>query len=75
VNPPVPQGGKVLEDERGYFFESFIQDLFEKEIGKIDFIQENESFSTYETLRCLYYQLPPFVQSKLVRVIERKVLE
>ncbi len=66
---------KIWEDERGYFFESFRQDLFEQEIGKINFIQENESKSTYGTLRGLHYQLPPFAQSKLVRVIEGKVLD
>jgi len=49
--------------------------LFEKEIGKINFIQENESFSTYGTLRGLHYQLPPFAQSKLVRVVHGKVLD
>ncbi len=66
---------KIWEDERGYFFESFRKDLFEQEIGKINFIQENESFSTYGTLRGLHYQLPPFAQSKLVRVVHGKVLD
>jgi dTDP-4-dehydrorhamnose 3,5-epimerase len=65
----------VFEDERGYFFESFRQDLFEKEIGKIVFLQENESKSVRGTLRGLHYQLPPFAQSKLVRVTEGKVLD
>jgi len=60
---------KIIEDERGYFFESFRQDQFEKKIGKIKFVQENESFSTYGVLRGLHYQLPPFEQSKLVRVV------
>jgi dTDP-4-dehydrorhamnose 3,5-epimerase len=66
---------KVWEDDRGFFFESFRQDLFEKEIGKINFIQENESFSTYGTLRGLHLQLPPFAQSKLVRVVHGTVLD
>lgn len=65
----------VFKDERGYFFESFRYDLFEKEIGKIHFIQENESKSFYGTLRGLHYQLPPFAQSKIVRVITGKVLD
>lgn len=51
---------RIWEDNRGYFFESFRQDLFEKEIGKIKFIQDNESKSTYGTLRGLHYQLSPF---------------
>lgn len=66
---------KVFEDDRGYFFESFRQDLFEKEIGKINFCQDNESKSTYGVLRGLHFQLPPFSQSKLVRVVKGKVLD
>lgn len=66
---------KVYSDDRGYFFESFRQDLFEKEIGEINFIQDNESKSTFGVLRGLHYQLPPFAQSKLVRVIKGKVLD
>lgn len=66
---------KIWKDDRGYFFESFRYELFEQEIGKISFIQENESFSTYGTLRGLHYQKPPFAQSKLVRVIQGKVLD
>lgn len=66
---------KIFEDDRRYFFESFSQDLFEKEIGKINFVQDNESKSTYGALRGLHYQLPPFAQSKLVRVVEGKVLD
>ena len=58
----------VHQDERGYFFESFRQDQFELYIGKINFIQENESKSTFGTLRGIHYQLLPYTQSKLVRV-------
>lgn len=65
----------VHSDDRGYFFESFRQDLFENEIGKINFVQDNESKSTFGVLRGLHYQLPPFAQSKLVRVIKGKVLD
>lgn len=66
---------KVFEDERGYFFESFRDDIFKKEIDNINFIQENESKSGYGVLRGLHYQLPPFAQSKLVRVVKGKVLD
>jgi dTDP-4-dehydrorhamnose 3,5-epimerase len=66
---------RVFEDERGYFFESFRQDQFDEYIGKVNFIQDNESKSTYGVLRGLHYQLPPFAQSKLVRVIKGKVLD
>lgn len=65
----------VHSDDRGYFFESFRDDIFKKEIGDINFIQENESKSTYGVLRGLHYQLPPFAQSKLVRVVKGKVLD
>lgn len=66
---------KVWADARGYFFESYRRDLFQQHIGAIDWVQDNESFSTYGTLRGLHYQLPPFAQSKLVRVIQGKVLD
>ncbi len=66
---------KVFTDERGYFMESFRKDLFEENIRKIDFVQDNESKSTKGVLRGLHYQLPPFAQSKLVRVITGKVLD
>jgi len=64
------------KDYRGYFSETFRQDLFEKAIGyKVDFIQDNESKSIKGVLRGLHYQLPPYDQSKLVRVIEGRVLD
>lgn len=66
---------KVFTDERGYFMESFRKDLFEENIRKMDFVQDNESKSTRGVLRGLHYQLPPFAQSKLVRVIKGKVLD
>ena len=67
---------KVFEDSRGYFMESFKQDKFEEFIGhKVNFCQDNESKSSYGVLRGLHYQLAPFAQSKLVRVISGKVLD
>ncbi|MDC0430156.1 dTDP-4-dehydrorhamnose 3,5-epimerase [Candidatus Thioglobus sp.] len=66
----------VHRDDRGYFVETFRQDLFEKAIGyKVNFIQDNESKSTKGVLRGLHYQLPPYTQAKLVRVIEGSVLD
>ena len=63
-------------DNRGYFAETFRQDLLEKATGyKVDFIQENESKSTKGVLRGLHYQLPPYTQAKLVRVTEGAVLD
>ncbi len=66
---------KVFEDGRGYFMETFRKDLFEKHIRKIDFLQDNESKSKRGVLRGLHYQLPPFAQSKLVRVIKGSVMD
>ena len=66
----------ILEDERGYFFESFRQDLLENFIGeKLHFCQDNEAKSSKGVLRGLHYQLPPFAQTKLVRVIKGSVLD
>ncbi|QCU89557.1 dTDP-4-dehydrorhamnose 3,5-epimerase [Thiomicrorhabdus sediminis] len=67
---------KVWGDDRGYFVETFRQDKFEEAIGyKVDFCQDNESKSIKGVLRGLHYQLPPFAQSKLVRVIDGRVLD
>ena len=66
---------KVFGDSRGYFFESFRQDAFEKAVGKIHFVQDNQSKSTYGVLRGLHFQRPPYTQSKLVRCIEGEVLD
>ncbi|MBX2816384.1 MAG: dTDP-4-dehydrorhamnose 3,5-epimerase [Saprospiraceae bacterium] len=65
----------VWEDERGYFMESW-RGSFMKELGYTEpFVQDNESASTYGVLRGLHYQVPPFAQSKLVRVLIGKVLD
>lgn len=66
----------VHGDNRGYFIETFRQDLFEEATGyKVNFIQDNESKSTIGVLRGLHYQLPPYAQAKLVRVIKGSVLD
>lgn len=67
---------KVHGDHRGYFVETFRQDLFEAAVGyKINFVQDNESKSSKGVLRGLHFQLAPHAQSKLVRVIEGSVLD
>jgi dTDP-4-dehydrorhamnose 3,5-epimerase len=66
---------KVFGDDRGYFFESFRQDLFEQHVGHVDFVQDNESKSGYGVLRGLHFQKPPFTQSKLVRALHGSVLD
>ncbi len=66
----------VHGDNRGYFVETFRQDLFEGAIGyKVNFVQDNESKSTKGVLRGLHYQLPSYAQAKLVRVIDGAVLD
>lgn len=63
-------------DHRGYFVETFRQDLLEQAVGyPVNFVQDNESKSSKGVLRGLHYQLAPFAQSKLVRVIEGKALD
>lgn len=67
---------KVFEDKRGYFFESFNQNKFNELLGyQINFVQDNESFSSKGVLRGLHYQTGEFEQAKLVRVISGKVLD
>jgi dTDP-4-dehydrorhamnose 3,5-epimerase len=66
----------VHGDSRGYFVETFRLDLFEEFVGyQVNFIQDNESKSSKGVLRGLHYQLPPYSQAKLVRVIEGSVLD
>ncbi|SHO80714.1 dTDP-4-dehydrorhamnose 3,5-epimerase [hydrothermal vent metagenome] len=66
----------VHGDDRGYFVETFRQDKLEEFLGfKVNFTQDNESKSSYGVLRGLHYQLAPYSQSKLVRVIKGKVLD
>lgn len=66
---------RVFEDARGYFFESFSQREFEEKVGKIDFVQDNESKSSYGVMRGLHFQRPPYTQSKLVRCVRGAVLD
>jgi dTDP-4-dehydrorhamnose 3,5-epimerase len=66
---------KVIEDARGYFIESYKKETFDKRIGKIDFIQDNESKSSFGVLRGLHFQKGDTAQAKLVRVVEGKVVD
>ncbi len=66
---------RVFGDERGYFFESFSQREFERQVGKVVFVQDNESRSVHGVLRGLHYQLPPYTQSKLVRAVSGMILD
>lgn len=66
---------RIFKDPRGYFFESFSEREFHEKVGKITFVQDNESCSSYGVVRGLHFQKPPFTQSKLVRVIKGAVLD
>ncbi|MDB5037066.1 MAG: dTDP-4-dehydrorhamnose 3,5-epimerase [Bacteriovoracaceae bacterium] len=66
---------KIFEDNRGYFFESFREDLFESSIGRVRFIQDNEALSYYGVFRGFHFQKAPKAQAKLVRVVEGRVLD
>lgn len=66
----------VYGDRRGYFFESFNRKRFEEMTGMtVDFVQDNESLSTYGVVRGLHFQKPPRAQAKLVRVVKGRVLD
>ena len=65
----------MFNDDRGYFFEAWKKEDFEEHVGKVDFIQDNESKSSYGVLRGLHYQKENYSQAKLVRVIKGKVLD
>jgi dTDP-4-dehydrorhamnose 3,5-epimerase len=66
---------RVIRDSRGYFFESFSQREFEEKVRKVNFVQDNESMSSYGVMRGLHFQCPPFMQSKLVRCVKGAVLD
>lgn len=66
---------KIFKDERGYFFESFNEKVFEEIIPGAKFVQDNQSFSIKGVVRGLHLQKNPFAQGKLVRVIKGKVLD
>ena len=71
---------RVFKDSRGYFFESFSQREFDEKVTSIlghsiNFVQDNESMSSYGVMRGLHFQRPPFSQSKLVRCVRGAVLD
>ena len=66
---------RVFEDARGYFFESFSQREFNEKVKPVDFVQDNESKSTFGVIRGLHFQRPPYAQSKLVRCVRGAVLD
>jgi dTDP-4-dehydrorhamnose 3,5-epimerase len=65
----------IYRDQRGYFFESYNQNTFRDHGIDITFLQDNQSRSSFGTIRGLHYQLNPFAQTKLLRVLEGKILD
>ena len=75
IEGPVIIEPRIFKDARGYFFESFSKREFDEKVAKVDFVQDNESCSTYGVMRGLHFQRPPFAQAKLVRCVRGKVLD
>lgn len=66
---------EVFEDSRGYFFESYSQKVFEDENLRFNFVQDNQSKSGYGVIRGLHYQIEPYAQAKLIRVLSGKIYD
>lgn len=66
---------RIFKDARGYFFESYNKETFDRLIGPVDFVQDNESSSVRGVMRGLHFQAPPHAQAKLVRCIRGEVLD
>jgi len=66
---------KVYQDDRGYFFEAFSEEIFSHLVTPTHFVQDNESRSSYGVVRGLHFQAPPYAQAKLVRVVKGSVLD
>lgn len=66
---------RVFNDSRGYFFESYNADTFEKEGLRFPFVQDNQARSTYGVLRGLHFQQEPYAQTKLIRALEGRILD
>ncbi|MDE7160148.1 MAG: dTDP-4-dehydrorhamnose 3,5-epimerase [Muribaculaceae bacterium] len=66
---------RVFTDARGYFFESYSKRVFDEEVARVEFVQDNESCSSRGVMRGLHFQRPPFTQAKLVRCVRGAVLD
>ena len=67
---------RIFGDDRGYFYESYNRKALKEQVPQIpDFVQDNQSYSTYGVLRGLHFQKAPYAQAKLVRVVSGKVLD
>jgi dTDP-4-dehydrorhamnose 3,5-epimerase len=79
IQTPIPNllvfEPKVIQDSRGYFFEAFNLQTYQAEGIEINFVQDNQSSSQYGVIRGLHYQLAPYAQVKLIRVLAGKILD
>ena len=66
---------RIFKDDRGYFFESYNEQVFVNEGMNIRFVQDNQARSTYGVIRGLHFQHPPFTQTKLVRTLTGRILD
>ena len=66
---------KIWNDDRGYFFESYNQRAFTEEGVEINFVQDNQASSSFGVIRGLHYQMNPFAQTKLIRVLSGSILD
>ncbi len=79
INTPIPDliilKPRVFKDDRGYFFEAYNDSRYKEAGIKFDFVQDNISYSSKNTIRGLHYQVGDFAQSKLVQVVQGKVID
>ncbi|MDE7413813.1 MAG: dTDP-4-dehydrorhamnose 3,5-epimerase [Muribaculaceae bacterium] len=75
IEGPVIIKPRVFNDARGYFYESYNKAEFDRLVARVDFVQDNQSMSTFGVMRGLHFQRPPHAQAKLVRCIQGKVLD
>ena len=74
-NGPILIQPDIFEDERGYFYESFNDEWFKKNICDRPFVQDNQSKSHFGVIRGIHFQKPPYAQAKLVRVVQGEVID
>lgn len=75
IEGPVILKPRVFHDARGYFYESYNKEVFDKLVDPVDFVQDNQSMSSFGVMRGLHFQRPPHAQAKLVRCIKGRVLD
>lgn len=75
IDGPVILKPRIFRDSRGYFFESYNQKVFNREVMPVDFVQDNQSKSVFGVMRGLHFQRPPHAQAKLVRCIQGRVID